>query len=285
MRRSDPRGVGRGRVEGVCEAGEDVIEGEHPAVAFTSPEFGSDGVGEGGPLRRGRGPLPWGPFSRGHLGGADLGRGIVRHGGGDLPRRGVIERGRGAAAEHVEVEVVDDFREEVGGGVDEGVASARLSGDPDAGEHIVAEFVDRGDRCRIDIPGRRSEPVDPRPELRFAQHGPGGAGGPTSSWVRGGFGCEEVGERVDLLAGRGPPADEVQFAGDLLEPVPHPGSQFLRRCSGEGDDEEISDLQLPFRDEAGGEGGDGPGLARPGARFEDGGAAWERVGDIKFLHG
>ena len=81
----------------------------------------------------------------------------------------------------------------------------------------------------------------------------------------GGEEAEDVVVRRRGLAGRHP--EEALLRAD--QPLPNPVAQLAGGHAGEGDDEQLVEGDAAG-DVAGGEGGDGEGLARPGAGFEDG---------------
>ena len=238
----DPRAVHR-VVEGGPQADEEIVVGQDAGQAFAPLHLLPHPQGQAA-VHPGRG-------GSGGKGGLDRGHRVVDGGVGHPQGVGPAEgAGPLSGVELPDVEVVDHLGQEVALVLQDDDLALDVAGEAEPAEDVLAEPVGGGDGGGVVV-------------------GQSGGEAPAALVDLGrGAGGEEAEDVVVLrrgLAGRHP--EEALLRAD--QPLPNPVAQLAGGHAGEGDDEQLVEGDAAG-DVAGGEGGDGEGLARPGAGFEDG---------------
>ena len=256
--------AGRRRLVGqrVGELAQQVVVAEDAEPSLAPVELG--------PHRsRERHPPPGGGVP-GRRRGLQPGLRVTGGGRGDGARLGAVELGnRWLAGEPAHVQVVHHLGDELVEVLDEPRAGVGVAGDPQPGQHHLAELVGRRDGGAVE---RGEGLAYPR--------------------VTGGDLVRAAGEqqpqqwldpRVRRGRGQGRVDGEDAFGGDQLLADPQP--QLLAGRPPERHDQQLVETAVPLGDVAGHQGRDGPRLAGAGARLQQRGPRRERAGDVEDLHG
>ena len=168
--------------------------------------------------------------------------GIVDRRPADPDGRGVVERDAVGARVACEVLVVDGLLDEVVHVLDRDSLWIVVGQDAELRQHAVAELVRRADHRRVEADQRVR---DPPPRVRHL-------GVPGDGQPRGVVGRHVAVERLRKLS----------------KAQPHPRAQLSRGCARERDDHELVEAHDALGDRPCGEGRDGVGLTRSGARLQ-----------------
>ena len=161
--------------------------------------------------------------------------------------------------ERPQVEVVDDFGEQVVEVLDQSRPGVRVSGDSQRPENHAAELVGGGDRGRVEPGQCLADPaVAPGPLIAVA--------------------VKEQVQQVRVGVWR-PVARERMLGLDKL--CPDPFTQLLAGGATERDDQHLLQQCHALGDVASDERPDRPGLAGAGARLEQGGPGRQRIADVE----
>ncbi len=249
-RRRAAHGVG----QGVAQPDEDVVVGEDLGEALAPVELAADCLCEAATDRPAVAVLA----ERRH----DGRRRVLQHLPPDVEGLAAGEHEVvGPSPEAADVEVVDDFLQEVVGVLDEGDVAFHVARRPEPGEDLHAETVGGFDGGGVEIGDRLREPLVSQRHLLL------GAGGQ---------------QAAEVVVGGDAGACRRQRLGGLQQSLSHPLAQLARRHAGEGHDQQAVECQ-PVGHVAGGQGGDREGLARSGARLQQGHPRRERPAELERL--
>ena len=211
-------------------------------------------------------PAPVVPRRPGGVG-FDGGDGVLDRGVGHPEGVGPVEgRGRVGAVVLADVEVVDDLGDQVAGVLEDEDVALHVAGEAEAAEDVLAEAVGGGDGGGVVVGQGGGEALAPLVDLGRRAGGEQPQHVVVPGW---------------LLTG-GDPQEALLGAH---QPLPHPVPQLAGGHAGERHHQQLVERGAVGH-VAGGEGGDGEGLARPGAGLEDGDARFgERAAHVEVDDG
>ena len=250
-------GRGVGRLEGVGEAAEQVVEAEDAEPLLAPVDLCPHVGGElpalaGHRVRLGRGGLERRPE---HVDRP------AAEGERDLAAEGWLGRG---VAEAGEVEVVDHLHDQVVEVLHQPGVGVGVTGDAQGAQHQPAELVGGRDGGAVEVGERRGQPA-------AALEDPGVVEAPR----------QEADQPV-VPASRG---DIAQRSLGGAELVAHPLAELLAGRPAERDHQQLAEGGPALRDVAGDQGGDGERLPGAGAGLQDRGAAGQLGSvDVERVH-
>ncbi len=244
--------------QGVAQPGEEIVVGEHRSPALAPLDLVAHGAGQA----PAHGPL-------GVLGRVlrlDHGVGVPHRLVADAPGLGPAEgRNVPGAVEAADVEVVDHLGHQVAQVVGEGDVELDVAGHAQAAEHVLAEPVGGGDGGGVEV-GQGHGQVAPAGLDLFGRAG----GQQGQDAVVGGRGHAGQGPGQPVLGGDQAPADAV--------------TQLAGGHAGEGDEQEVLEPGA-LGHVAGGQAGDGEGLAGAGAGLEHRDPGGQGPAHVEGRHG
>ena len=248
-------------LQGVAQSDQEVVVGEDTGEAL-APLHLLPHLDRQATVRTGPG-IPRGP------GGVrfDGGDGVLDRGVGHPEGVGPVEgRGRAGAVVLADVQVVDDLGDQVAGVLEDEDVALHVAGEAETAEDVLAEAMGGGDGGGVVVGQRGGEPLAPLDDLG------GRAGGQQP---------QHVVVPGWLLTG----GDPQQALLGAHQPLPHPVPQLAGGHTGKRHHQQLVERSAVGH-VAGGEGGDGEGLARPGAGLEDGDARFgERSAHVEVDDG